>query len=349
MASSLLPARRPGFSGLLRILESDRHKRARQCQQPGLRRPVGPRILLAEARRPLKNIHGRGRTAGTSLDAAAHSMARGASGVWLRAVSRLGLVCRGTVYLLVGYLALRLALGTHGRTGAPASGAGAVQAAVAPAWGRLPLVLLVAGLAAYALTQLLEAVFRPSHATGTIGRWRQRAVSSWGCLLYLAFCLSTARLLVGAPSKQTAQSEQRQDTDVTADLLRTGWGRLLLVLVGVIAVAAGAEMGRRSVRLDFRERFTAEHMSAALARLTRALGAFGCIARSVVFVLVGVFILKAAVLSSAKQTKGLDAVFRSVASSAYGSWLLAVLASGLVCYGLYCFLEARYRDLTPGR
>ena len=65
----------------------------------------------------------------------------GRVGVWLRAGSRLGLVCRGTVYLLVGYLAFRLALAAHGRTGAPASSAGAVQAAVAPAWGRVPLVL----------------------------------------------------------------------------------------------------------------------------------------------------------------------------------------------------------------
>ena len=61
------------------------------------------------------------------------------------------------------------------------------------------------------------------------------------------------------------------------------------------------------------------------------------------------FLVKAAVLSSAEQTKGLDAVFRSVAGTAYGSWLLALLASGLLCYGLYCLLEARYRDLTPGR
>jgi hypothetical protein len=111
-------------------------------------------------------------------------------------------------------------------------------------------------------------------------------------LLYSAFCVSTARLLAGTAPRQTAQSEQRQDTDVTADLLRTGWGRLLLI---------------------------------------------------------GFFILKAAVLSSATQAKGLDAVFRSVASSAYGVWLLALLASGLVCYGLYCLVEARYRDLTPGR
>jgi hypothetical protein len=275
-------------------------------------------------------------------------MARGASGVWLRAVSRLGLVCRATVYLLIGYLAFRLALTKHGRTGAPASSAGAVQEAVANTWGRVPLILLVAGLAAYALTQLLEAVFRPAHATGKMGRWRQRAVSSWGCLLYLAFCLSTARLLVEIQPKRTASSEQRQDTEIAADLLRTGWGRLLLVLAGLLVVAAGVEAGRRTVRLDFRERFTAEHMSRALAMLTRVLGAVGSAARAVVFVLVGLFLLKAAVLSRPNQVKGLDATFRSVASSAYGSWLLALLSFGLICYGLYCLLEARYRDLTPG-
>jgi hypothetical protein len=116
---------------------------------------------------------------------------------------------------------------------------------------------------------------------------------------------------VQAQPGQTAQSEQRQDTGVTAELLRTGWGRMLLILVGVLAVAAGVETGRRSVRLDFQERFTAEHMPRALAMLTRALGAVGCVVRAVVFVLVGVFLLKAAVLSSAKQAKGLDAVFRS--------------------------------------
>jgi hypothetical protein len=60
-------------------------------------------------------------------------------------------------------------------------------------------------------------------------------------------------------------------------------------------------------------------------------------------------LVKAAVLSSADQTKGLDAIFRSVASFPYGSWLLALLACGLFCYGLYCLVEVRYRDLTPGQ
>jgi predicted DNA-binding transcriptional regulator YafY len=93
-------------------------------------------------------------------------MTRGASGVWLRAVSRLGLVCRGTVYLLVGYLALRLALAAHGRTGAPASSAGAVQAA--SAWGRVPLVLLVAAVAVQSATAKVHRVL-PRALAGRLG------------------------------------------------------------------------------------------------------------------------------------------------------------------------------------
>jgi hypothetical protein len=298
----------------------------------------------------MKDSAEQGRTARTALDAVAARMARGASGVWLRAGSRLGLCCRGTVYLLVGYLAFRLALAAHGRAGAPASSSGAVQAAVAPVWGRVSLVLLVAGLAAYALTQLLEAVFRPARAAGAMGRWRQRAVSSWGFALYSVFCLSTALLLAGDhPARRTARSEQRQDTGMTADLLQTGWGKALLVLAGVLVVAGGAEAARRAVRLNFRERFAAGHMSRPMAIATRALGALGCAARAVVFVLAGFFLVKAAVLSSPGEAKGLDAIFRSVASSQHGPWLLALLASGLFCYGMYCLIEARYRDLTPGQ
>jgi len=68
--------------------------------------------------------------------------------MWLRRGVPLGLACRGTVYLLVGYLAFVSRLAATGGPAPPASSAGAVQAAVAPAWGRVPLVLLVAGLSA---------------------------------------------------------------------------------------------------------------------------------------------------------------------------------------------------------
>jgi hypothetical protein len=283
---------------------------------------------LAGARRPLKNVHG-GRTAGTSLDAPAQSLARGASGVWLRAGSRLGSVWPAAAPFTFWSATSRSV------SPSPCTGERARPRA-AQGLCRRPC-LRHGGGSRWSCSSLVSRRTRsPScsrrcsglpAAEGATGRWRQRAVSSWGCLLYSAFCLSTARLLLETPPRQTAQSEQGQDIDVTATVLRTGRGELLLILIGLLIMAAAVEMGRRSVWLHFRERFTAEHMSRPLAMVTRAVGAYGCIARSVVLVLVGFFIIKAAVLSSAKQVQGLDAVFRSVASSAGGAWLALLRAA----------------------
>jgi hypothetical protein len=281
---------------------------------------------------------------------AGEAIAAGTSGRWLRAVSRFGLVSRAAVYLLVAYLALRLALAIHGRASEPVSGAGAVQEAARHTWGQASLVLLAVGFAGYALTQLVEAIFRPRHAASRFSRWRQRALSTSGCLLYSAFCVSTIALLLAFRRPAgSAQSEHLQDTEVTAALLRTLAGRLLLFLVGSVVVVAGIELGRRSVRLTFQERFTTQLRRRLFGSTVRALGAFGCLARAAVCLLVGGFILKAAVLDSPSDTKGLDATFRAVARSAYGTVTVAALAIGLFSYGLYCLLEARYRDLTPGR
>lgn len=132
----------------------------------------------------------------------------------------------------------------------------------------------------------------------------------------------------------TARSEQRQDTAITAAVLRIGPERLLLLVAGLLVVVAGAELGRRSIRLTFQGRFTTKLRAPLLGTATRALGAFGCLARATVFILVGVFILKAAVLGDSRQIKGLDATFRSVARPTYGPITLSALALGLFCYGV---------------
>lgn len=74
------------------------------------------------------------------------------------------------------------------------------------------------------------------------------AVSSWGCLLYSFFCVSTAQLLVAPRPQETAQSEHRPDTDLTArSCERDGAGCCYWFLIGDLVVAAGVEVAGRSV------------------------------------------------------------------------------------------------------
>ena len=75
-------------------------------------------------------------------------------------------------------------------------------------------------------------------------------------------------------------------------------------------------------------------------------GVVGHVARFVVFGLIGVFVIKAAIDYNPKDAIGLDGALQKLAHAIYGPWLLGFTAAGLVCYGIYCLVDARYRDVS---
>ena len=77
-------------------------------------------------------------------------------------------------------------------------------------------------------------------------------------------------------------------------------------------------------------------------------GVVGHVARGVVFGLIGIFVTKAATDYDAQDAIGFDGALRKLAEAAYGPWLLGVTAAGLVAYGVFCLVDARYRDVSAG-
>jgi hypothetical protein len=171
------------------------------------------------------------------------------------------------------------------------------------------------------------------------------------------------RIRVARPRLQAADFRfpQDEDHDAIAEVARrssarSGWApgfidyfyvsvtKLLSVqshrhhaFVGTREAAHGSRIGLSADSVRAR-RLLRRRPAQTLMRIGRPAGSgadgahqgarrVGCVARTVVFVLVGVFVPKAAALSSASQAKGLNAVFRPVASPAGGAWLLALLAS----------------------
>ena len=89
-------------------------------------------------------------------------------------------------------------------------------------------------------------------------------------------------------------------------------------------------------------------MGAKARRWGSHIGLVGHLARGVVFTLIGVFVIRAALQYDPKEAIGLDGALQKLASAAYGPYLLGVTAAGLVAYGLYCLVDARYRDVSAG-
>lgn len=65
--------------------------------------------------------------------------------------------------------------------------------------------------------------------------------------------------------------------------------------------------------------------------------------------MVGLFLIVADVQRNPHQAKGLDSALKTLVHQPLGPVLLDIVALGLVAYGIYSFVEARYRRLGRGR
>jgi Domain of Unknown Function (DUF1206) len=281
----------------------------------------------------------------------AQDAAREAAGSrWVDRVSRAGLAARAVVYLMVGYLAGRVALTAAGvgraSTARPASGSGALEALAEHPGGPIALGLLAAGFLGYALLALVQAGFRHQDIDNPAERWGKRLFYAGVALLYAAFFLyMTSLLLRPGSGQQTASGSRAQETELTARVLSWPYGGLLVGAVGGVLLLAGVGFGYQALTTNFQERLKRERMRPAVWWTATALGVVGSWARAVVLVLVGVFVIAAAVTFDPRKARGLDASLRTLADRPYGPYLLGAVALGLVCYGAYVLLETVYRKV----
>jgi hypothetical protein len=265
----------------------------------------------------------------------AGAKARRGSG-WYEALARVGLVAKGISYGLVGVLALKLALGSGGDA---TSRTGALKQVAQQPFGEVVLIALAAGFAAYALWRLIEGFAAPGDDKK---KWSKRLGGTGRAAIYAALTFSALKLVVGAAGGQQSQDQKAHKT-AAVDL---AWpaGTWLVGVAGAILVGVGLFQFWRAFSRKFEERWRG--MGRDAKRWFVPLGIAGHVARGIVFGLIGVFVIRAAVDYNPKDAIGLDGALQKLAHASYGPWLLGLTAAGVVCYALYCFVDARYRDVA---
>ena len=126
-----------------------------------------------------------------------------------------------------------------------------------------------------------------------------------------------------------------------------GWpaGTWLVGIAGAVLIGVGLFQGYRGISRDFLKDSKTEEMSPHVRRWIEWIGTFGHLARMVVFGLVGVFLIKAAIDYNPNQAVGLDGALAKLANASYGPFLLGLVAAGLIAFGIYSLCDARYRRL----
>lgn len=259
---------------------------------------------------------------------------------WTERLARAGYATKGLIYLMVGVLALQVALGAGGQI---TDSRGALLTIIAQPFGMALLGLVTAGLAGYALWRLVQALFDVERKGADAKGMATRASYAVNGLAYGGLAVAALRLLsdMGGPAGGDATG------DWTARLLGQPFGPWLVGAAGVGVIGLGFYHLHYGLTAGFRSHFAAGVMGEPAWRAAMAAGRVGYTARAAVFVLVGAFLILAGWTSDAGQARGLGGVLESLLQQPFGRWLLGGVAGGLAAYGLYNGFEARYHRINP--
>ena len=267
------------------------------------------------------------------------TMPRSSSDVapWVERLARMGYAAKALLYITIGFLASEAALGRGGRV---TDTHGALRVVHGAAFGRIWLVVVAAGLLGYALWRLVQAFIDPERRGTGPKALALRAGFVVRGLFHGGLGITAIRLALG-DGDGAAGDQARRWTERAFDLPAGG------LLVGLAAVGIGGYglyQFYRSRTTKLQRHLQLSTVAGGPRKWALAVSRFGIAARGVVFCLIGYFLARAAWQHDPAQAGGVRQSLRTLAS--VGRWPFIVVAFGLVAYGVYELVNARYRNIT---
>ncbi len=253
----------------------------------------------------------------------------------LTAAAKAGYIAKGIIYLLIGGLAFGSIFGSSSAGG----GQEAVKTLGEQPFGQFMLIVLGVGLFAYALWRIVQGALDPegkgTDATG--GAKRVGYVASG--LMHAFLGLTAFQMALGSSSGGSSKKTY------LAKLMNQPFGQWLVGALGLFVIGYALRQIYKAYTTDFTKELKTQEMSGSERTWYVRIARLGLAARGTVFTIVGVYLVKAAISSNAGEAKGVGEALREISSQSYGAILLSVVALGLLCYGIYQFICARYRKI----
>ncbi len=251
----------------------------------------------------------------------------------MEAFTRLGYGVRGLIYLIMGLLAFNVSLG---KGGAPANQQGAIAAIGKQPAGMLLLWVVLIGLISYSLWGVIRAIFDPLNKGHDMKGLVVRAGFLFSAVSYAILIPATYGFISG--SGQTTQSGGMSITSIMAK----PWGHWAIGIFGLAVIAAGLNQVYLGFNNSFDKQIKTYAMTPEEVKIATQLGRFGTATRGVILAIVGGLMVLAAYQSNPNQPIGIDAALATLLKQPYGIWLLAIVAIGLMAFGIYSILSAAW-------
>jgi hypothetical protein len=253
---------------------------------------------------------------------------------WL---ARIGYATRGSVFLIVGGLAL-LAAGDS--TEQPQGMRDAMQTVFDRPLGGFILWAIAFGLACFSCWRFLQSIFDADALGNRLFGLMRRTSFAVAGLFYLALATATARITV----QERTTTEDQSARDWTHWAMTKPLGRDLIAAIAVVLVGIAIALMVQVVRAPYRREFDKKRMPLVWVV---ALGSVGIMTRALVFLAIGIFLGIADYDYNSTEVIGVSGVLRTLQEQSYGRWMLAIAGLGLVAFGAFEIVEAYARRVRP--
>jgi hypothetical protein len=258
---------------------------------------------------------------------------------WIERLARVGFAAKALLYITVGWLAAQLALGDGGR----ATGSrGALASLADRPFGRILMAIVAAGLLGYAVWRIIEGVADAESKGSTAKGLAIRASYVARGIIHAALGVEALRLLAGSGGGD----DGRQAEHWTARLLAVPAGEWIVAAAGAGLVAYALHQLYSAFTARLSRQLDLASLTSEAGRWAVHISRFGIAARGVVFGIAGGLLVLAARRHDPSRAGGAGESLATIGAQPYGTILLAVTAGGLVAYGIYQLINARYRRIT---
>jgi hypothetical protein len=255
------------------------------------------------------------------------------SNQWLSRIARIGLSAKGFVYVLLGCLAFMAAFEIGGQGNSDANRSGVFNFVQDAPGGEWLLILLTAGLVCYSIWRIVEA-FTSDRET----KWYKRLRYIFSALAYLSVAYTAVRILL-----HTYKKGKDRNQDVAARLMESPYGPWLVGLFALVLAGVGCYQIWYGLSEKYKKHVSQLSSQGGNTALLYS-GKIGYVARGIVWLVIAFLMLKAAWHANAAQAGGSVKAFQFIEQSRYGSYLLGIVGLGLIAYGFFNFVRARYEN-----
>lgn len=254
---------------------------------------------------------------------------------WINTIARLGLSAKGVVYSVIGLLIILAVLNGRSGSAKEADKGGVFQFIEHLPAGKILLAIVVIGLISYTVWRFIQAFKRSEEETST-GK-RLRYISSG--IVYGAFSFYGIKFLNGSSS-----GGESGNKEAAKKVLEFDGGEWLLGAGAVVLAGIGMYQIYYGLSEKYKKHVSGLNLGEAENRLLLSSGKLGYVARGTVWFIISFLLGKAAMHSNSQEAGSTGDAFQFVSETSYGPILLLALALGLLCYGVFNFIRARFES-----